>query len=534
MYENNQIINNEYVVINPDSYNDCISCPRCAQYLSIKINFEKPLSLKMKCVCGYKENILLSKFVDRKEINKVNHINHGCSGHNYQQYKYYCNSCKCHFCEKCKKEKMHHKHKYEYLNKNINFEKLQNDMKIAHEHLNKYFYKIKTDLIGYLQSLINRIEIAYKDSYINNDNILSYIEVLYNHYNSKYPNYYLESNIKDTSSYTFEYFNHSLLPTNVIEHVNTMVNYFNNYRIIKYIKKVSNFSFEKVHTIHTNYNVNHVMLLKDGRIAACSDTQILIYNKKTYAIDINIQQQHQNHIVYLCQTENKKLISCAIKEIKIWTIDNLRYTCEITITRTHGARINRMIALSGNRIATCSNDWTIKIYNTNEPYSLIVTLSQHRLKVNSIVEIPHRNQLLSSSEDRMIKIWNLKTYQIETTIVETCAVRPNGLCILDKNRVIVGSNGLVKILNVNSDLIEQQKFFDSKEVEVFHCFYVLRDGNILIGGNKGRMYKYKLNSNTIKYKDGLHNENEDFVTFVYVNEKQFISCTTRTIKIWSY
>ena len=48
------------------------------------------------------------------------------------------------------------------------------------------------------------------------------------------------------------------------------------------------------------------------------------------------------------------------------------------------------------------------------------------------------------------------------------------------------------------------------------------------------MYKYKLNSNTIKYKDGLHNENEDFVTFVYVNEKQFISCTTRTIKIWKY
>ena len=119
MYENNQIINNEYVVINPDSYNDCISCPRCDQYLSIKINFEKPLSLKMKCVCGYKENILLSKFVDRKEINKVNHINHGCSGHNYQQYKYYCNSCKCHFCEKCKKEKMHHKHKYEYLNISI-------------------------------------------------------------------------------------------------------------------------------------------------------------------------------------------------------------------------------------------------------------------------------------------------------------------------------------------------------------------------------------------------------------------------------
>ena len=85
------------------------------------------------------------------------------------------------------------------------------------------------------------------------------------------------------------------------------------------------------------------------------------------------------------------------------------------IKNAHDLCINKVIKLSNNRIASCSDDKTVKIWKSDPPYSdtPIKVLTGHSGRVNCLVYLTERNKLLSVSVDKTLRLWDISTYQCE-------------------------------------------------------------------------------------------------------------------------
>ena len=95
----------------------------------------------------------------------------------------------------------------------------------------------------------------------------------------------------------------------------------------------------------------------------------------------------------------------------ISSITQSSYQCDYTIEEAHSDYIWKVIPLRNNRIASCSWDRTIKIWNSNYPYNLISTIKGHTSYVDSIIKLKDKDILISGSLDKTLRKWNLLTYQ---------------------------------------------------------------------------------------------------------------------------
>ena len=146
---------------------------------------------------------------------------------------------------------------------------------------------------------------------------------------------------------------------------------------------------EIIKTINSYNNViKSLLLLNDKRIASCSNNKsIMIFDPYDDYQHAQLLNRHSNNSI--CLLEDDTIVSCSVER----TI----YIGDYTIPSAHDEAINKVIALPNNRIATCSDDQTIKIWNSNKPYSdtPIKILIGHTNKVNSLLYIKERDFMIS-------------------------------------------------------------------------------------------------------------------------------------------
>ena len=126
---------------------------------------------------------------------------------------------------------------------------------------------------------------------------------------------------------------------------------------------------EKKAQCHTD-SVFHLLMLLDGRIATSSlDHSIIIYSKSTLTPE-QILKSHTAGVTWIDQLANGKLLSCSYdKSIKVWCVEGGRFKCDHTINQAHKDMIFSIIALTNNRMATCSADnslikWDLSVYQS--------------------------------------------------------------------------------------------------------------------------------------------------------------------------
>ena len=284
---------------------------------------------------------------------------------------------------------------------------------------------------------------------------------------------------------------------------------------------------------HGHY-INSLLLLSNGRLASCSrDKTIKIYDiKNNYHCDITLEG-HTDCVSYISQLDNNKLISCSYDNtIKIWSITQSSYQCDYTINNAHNDKIYKVIPLRNNRIASCSDDETIKIWNSNNPYNLIKTLNGHTNYVRSIIQLKDKDILISGSDDKTLRKWNLLTYQCDKIIDSVDCCDNNSLLEIDNNRIIVGGNRVITIVNISNDIIEHQ--IKNDKLYYAYSFIQLRDGNILCGCENGLICLYDIKLNTLTFKeDKIHYGGVRCL--LNINKYQFISGSSdNEIKVWEY
>ena len=207
---------------------------------------------------------------------------------------------------------------------------------------------------------------------------------------------------------------------------------------------------------------------------------------------------------------------------------------DYTIKSAHDDYIYKVITLPNNRIASCSQDETIKIWKSNPHYSdtPIKVLTGHSRDVISLLYIKERDVMISGSYDKTLRLWNMSTYQCDKVIEGVFRCFTNSLYQIDKDRVIVGGDDSFCIVNIDKCVIEKR--IKDKSLRRVDCFLKLRENKtILCGCNKGIFCFYDMN--TKQYKITKNNHNRAIYDILLIDDNTFLSCSEdTTIKVWKY
>ena len=206
-----------------------------------------------------------------------------------------------------------------------------------------------------------------------------------------------------------------------------------------------------------------------------------------------------------------------------------------TIKKAHNKYINKVIALPNNRIASCSDDNTIKIWKSDPPYSdtPIKVLEGYCNCVNSLLYIKESDIMISGSWDDTLRLWNMTTYQCYKVIEGVECRWNNSIYQIDKDRVIVGGYYTFSIVNIDKCVLEK-KIEDESFGDV-PCFLKLRDNHtILCGCNDNGLFCF-YDMNTEEYKITKNNHRDYITDLLKIDDNTFLSCSyDRTIKVWKY
>lgn len=97
--------------------------------------------------------------------------------------------------------------------------------------------------------------------------------------------------------------------------------------------------------------------------------------------------------------KNYSIIKQKSKKINLNAFKNTK------IIKNHTKGVNSLLLLKDNRIASCSSDKTIRIFNPSKNYTCDEILERHRDNVISLCQLDD-GTIISASKDRSIKIGN--------------------------------------------------------------------------------------------------------------------------------
>ena len=445
-------------------------CPNCNKHTNFVLDND---NVHINCQCGYFSTMNLKHFISQLNHNKTTIVTDDKS-----------------------------------------FNDIITDNNKGYEHLSTYFKSLKNEHISQLINCINKIESSYEESYNRNKNMLSFIQSLLDNY---------DGSIEMKRTILKNQINIYKCKENANN--DDIIKYFNDYNII--IKKITIEEVKCVKTItdHTS-SVFSLLLLKDKRIASCSeDKTIRIYEPSNDYHCVQVIERHTKGITSICEVDDGTIVSCS------W--DHSIMLGDYTINNAHDDWIYKVITLPNNRIASSSEDKTIKIWKSNIPYSdtPIKVLEGHDTGVISIVYIKEKDIVISASSNGKLCLWNMSTYKSVKVIEGVECSSTNALYQIDKDRVIVGGMSSFCIVNIDKYAIE--KIIKDEQMIYVHCFLQLRDKTSILGEccYYGLFCLYDMKTKQYKIKNHKNTVND----FLLIDDNTFLSCSwDKTIDVWKY
>ena len=538
--------------INIDISNISLQCPECLPKFK---SIEKCPNLTL----SYSEiNDLFSKSINTPLK---------CIKHPNEELKYYCEACNNELCEECKNfDKEHETSQIELediktdeaekllQNQSLTFDEIKNKIdenknKINLE-LNKIFVKIKekiNDVINKLNNLIIEFEEKSKEK----EKILNdYFDLI----KCTYEKYYSMINSNQISFTAIKKISKmkNILNINISENdlLSQKLDSINNF-ISEQTNEIKNISQLKVDLIFKDgliqtgncftLNTEHKELMTGGilinngnnLITASTDNSIIIYEKQ-------IEKNNKYIFNIIKKITDKKIIATALLNlvpdnfiigyndglIKVWRTEDFEID---KIFTGHSSQINKIIKESDNSFISCSDDMTIcgwSLDSLEADASYILT--GHEDKINDILLINENTTLISVSDDKTLRIWNLEIKEcinaIKTRDVQIC------LGNLKYNKFMVGGeDGSITIFETEGfEPINSIKVHDEPIEIIYENPFT---GDIISGSQDGLVKIFKPDNGTcIKILKG-HNNSILFVQ--QIDENTILtSSVDKTVKIW--
>jgi WD40 repeat protein len=205
--------------------------------------------------------------------------------------------------------------------------------------------------------------------------------------------------------------------------------------------------------------------LKDKRIAiGGGDGSLLVfsldYTNRKWVKDIFKEKVHSNEIQSICEINGNKLVSCSTDyTIKIWNISQKDLSCIKTLT-SHTDNVYKVIPLTQNRFASCSGDKSIKIWNSQEPYQEIVNLVNEN-NVYSMIRLNKKNEIVASCSGNIIVFWNLNSNTKTYTFKGYYASYANHMIEIPNDKIAISprdsSTSIIIIDSINYNVVKEIK-----------------------------------------------------------------------------
>jgi len=309
------------------------------------------------------------------------------------------------------------------------------------------------------------------------------------------------------------------------------------------ISKASKLNFkyiccQTIESAHIKEITTLAYLLKRNEIATGSvDSTIKIWKVNYKKGEITLHKEltgHSNCIT--CIRDFPKLncfCSCSSDNtVKLWDgtslkcIKTLKYHKKCVLTCCYNPLGNKEIFSGGE-------DLDIIVWTTEsniEGYEEKKALKGHTKRISSLAFADDYNYLLSGSDDKTLRIWDIKNIEdIQCIKVLKDLMSPLDFLLYTNNRLMVGcEDGVISFIKMNKMKRCRSVKFSNSPIYSFHIFHKHR--YLIIGSKDGKTRVWKIGTNKRKVLTG----HTDAVTGVCDFEDDYIITASidKSIKLW--
>ena len=310
------------------------------------------------------------------------------------------------------------------------FSNQNNEIKNGYAHLNSYFFNLKNKHINQMLCLINEIESSYERSYQRNKRILSFLEILIDNFNGSQA---MKSTIVNNQI--------NIYKCNDEKKIIEVTKFFNEYYINKENNKLIDYEKEVEFTIEAK-SINRRRLARNKD--SFTINSVLSVKSDNFKV-IKTITKHTTAVHSLLWLKNNKIASCSgDKTINIYNVSN-DYNLDIVLQR-HNDTICSICELDDGTIVSCSTDKSIIIGDH-------IILNAHEQRVKKVITLPN-NRIASCSDDTTIKIWKSDSPYSDTPIVVLTGHSESVMSILyikERDIMISGSiDGTLRMWNMST------------------------------------------------------------------------------------
>ena len=511
-------------------------CPRCRNSIPQLSHFyseeKQKWQIEIRCTCEKNSSFSMdiSEFLklrsspkNIKEILFINYIENGLE-----------NAGKTLYCKKCEKildNDSLEKHKeHTILNlieeaKNIDnsieniisdFYNVQQNIEINNSISKMQQISLIDEEIEKLNKMKENIELAFKENQEINQFFIEYVQIIINNYktsrqlDNNLVNYNVLRNLINNTEFNMNKFQAS--EKNVLETSEKLCSFYKNNFIIR--RKFNQLEVDQKINLKQNISTfckisKEVFAIGEGgRKQENQNYDIIIYKrdkaKNEYKLLKNIENAHKGEITSLCKVtinNNDYLLSGDSSDKLINIYDIKKNYKKVMFLSGHKRKIVSIISLNKmyeykNWIASCSTGLNIKLWNLSEIPDLInnnnnieiiqgpeikYSIKAHIKSLKCLYQL-NDGTLISSANDKKLKFWNLEKKACIKSLDDVGVSSSNAICELGNNRIVVGCFDVIKIINIETLIIENE--LKAHEIWI-NCLSLTPDGLLFSGDSEG-------------------------------------------------
>ena len=473
--------------------------------------------------CFNENGFICNNCVAEHNMHNVVNLNEidSFSSETCEKFEGFCITEKKNYCGK-EEKKTHDNFKYDEVM--INSRSLENLIKklaIAKKQIGD-IEGVKTSMINNLQNVINEIERNFKIYKETNLNVISLFEDLIDTYknrlNDKNFSFEIIKNVKNCLKFNFVEFK----PSNPKD-LNESVNF------LKFLKNSSNNIFQSTKINIAKYDeedvdkdilkniakdpliekrnllyipekksndyIGNILLLKNNKLLCFTRKEdknfyrIFETNLKEYK-DIPLNIGVSNY--YMIQLNDEHLVVINENNILLLKLNENEGIVKVAQElKSHEANVKKVIQLKNGNLVSCDEKGDIKFWNlrNNIDYDCFHTISAFEAPIESILEIPYTNELVSTCESLgQFKYYNLS--KMENTCIYSdikCNNYREKLILITDKILAAAGNKYIYLFDVVT----------YKKVQKISCYTDvikierLRDNTILTFGKNGATFYFE-------------------------------------------